>query len=187
MGVGLRSGLYDAGSPPPWVSGRYYFTPNGTVATSASLGPATLRVAKKYVPNRVTITRMGAEITTVGDAGSKLRLGIYADDGTGRPGSLVLDAGTINGDSATVQEIAGLATTIGPGWYWFGGAIQLVTVTQPTIRFLNEPDREMDIAAIPTAGQLVVGFTMTGVTGALPSTFTVASANNGVPRTFVKL
>jgi hypothetical protein len=52
----------------------------------------------------MTITRLGIEITSAGGAGSVVRLGIYADS-SGLPGSLVLDAGTINGTSATYQEI----------------------------------------------------------------------------------
>jgi hypothetical protein len=52
----------------------------------------------------MTITRLGIEVTSAGGSGSVVRLGIYADS-DGLPGSLVLDAGTINGTSATYQEI----------------------------------------------------------------------------------
>lgn len=173
----------------PLVSGRYYRAPNGTLGTSATLGVGTFRCVPKFIPSATTISRLGAEVSTVGEAGSKLRLGIYADDGTFRPGALVLDAGTIAGDSNTVQEITGLSTTLSRGWYFFGGAVQVVSVTQPTVRALAATFEyaPLDYTAIPTAGAASVGFSMTGVTGALPATFTVGNIVGSAPSLFMRI
>jgi len=67
---------------------------------------------------KITLDRIGAEITSIGDAASLVRLGIYADNGNVYPGSLVLDAGTIAGDSATAQAIT-INQTLESGLYWF--------------------------------------------------------------------
>jgi hypothetical protein len=171
----------------PLVTGRYYRVPNGSVSTSAALGNGTLRVVRKYIPTSTTITRIGAEVTVIGDVGSKFRIGIYADS-SGRPGALVLDAGQINGDSATVQEIT-ISQALTPGWYWFGGVVQSVVTTQPTVRVLATPYEPLvhDLGtSILSAGLTSLGASVGGVTGALPNPFgTVGTAGN-VPSIFVK-
>ncbi len=93
------------GQPISNRSGMYSY-PGCNTSTSNVLGVGTLRAFPVYVPVRTTLDRIGAEVATlIGDVGSKIRLGIYADNGRIYPGALLLDAGTINGDSATVQEL----------------------------------------------------------------------------------
>lgn len=174
---------------PPWAASRYYFCPNNTPTTSTALTNTQMRASPFYVPNTVTVTRVGAEVTTVGEAGSKVRLGIYADDGTGRPGALVLDAGQIAGDSATVQEITGLSATIGPGWYWSAWAVQSAPTTVPTLRAGQQSQSfaACDVNGIPNANQSVTGFQQSGVSGALPNPFGVPSGGSGIgTRIFIK-
>jgi hypothetical protein len=172
------------------ASGSYYFTSSATaVNTSSTLANGTFRVAPWYVPNACTISRIGAEITSAGDAGSKLRIGIYSDTGSCAPGSLLLDAGTIAGDSATVQEIT-VSQALTPGIYWVGAAVQLVTVTQPTVRVTSGVNMLGVISlgtAAPSAGQTISGFAVASVTGALPQAPTWSAAGVQGPRIFVKV
>ena len=72
----------------------------------------------------VTITRLGIEVTSAGGAGSVVRLGIYADS-SGLPGSLVLDSGTINGTSATYQEITISQALSASTRYWLMAVAQV--------------------------------------------------------------
>lgn len=173
------------------ASGNYYFPWSSmSVGTSAALGNGTLRVAPWWVPNACTLSRIGAEVTVVGDAGSTVRLGIYADSGQGVPGARVLDAGTIAGDSATVQEIT-ISQALTPGLYWIGAAVQGVTTTQPTVRTgLNTPQQNVYAGpTIPAAGAAIGSAVMTGVTGALPANFAAvpSAPSAGIPRLFVKV
>ena len=171
----------------PWQTGRYYFTPNGITGTSVVLANGTLRAIPFWVPNAVTISRIGGECTLAGDAASVLRLGIYADDGTGRPGALVIDAGTISGFSATVQEIT-ISQALTPGIYYAAGVVQGVTVTQPTIR-INASASLIPVDAhtsMPAANASPMCFFMAGVTAGLPA-FTVAGTTGSQPRIFMKV
>ena len=185
--------LGQAFGQPAWQSGRYYWLPNGCRNTVNTLGVGTLRVCPFWVPNAITLNRLGGEVTLTGDAGSKIRLGIYNDDGTGRPGALVLDAGQIAGDSVAVQQLT-INQALASGLYWIGGAVQAVTVTQPTVR-CNVPSAGASATgywpisdagtAIPGAGATGIGFAQTGVTGALPGTFGTPSGLAGsVPALF---
>jgi hypothetical protein len=182
-------------SPGGWgrlASGRYYYThahsSNG-LTVSSTLTNGTLRLVPWIVPNAVSVSVIGGEVTSGGDAGSKLRLGVYADDGTCYPGRLLLDAGTIAGDSATVQDIA-VNLQLVPGLYWIGGVVQLVTVTQPTVRASTMPSPVLlsPGTSTPAAGQNLNGYSQGSVTGALPGVFnssiTVSSTS---PRIHVKI
>jgi hypothetical protein len=156
--------------PPAYVSGKYYRMPNGNDAVSVTMTTGSLRLAPVYLPKAVNFTKLGAAVSIVGDVGSKIRLGIYADDGTFSPGALIVDAGVIAGDSATVQELT-INNTIGPGWFWFGGVVQVVTVTQPTCRIVQYSAVGLPIdygtaAAVSTSH--AVGKVQTGVTAGLP-------------------
>lgn len=51
------------------------------------------------IPNDGTYDRIGVEVTTVGGAGSQVRLAIYANSSSNTPGSLIVDAGTVATDS----------------------------------------------------------------------------------------
>lgn len=167
---------------PPFVSGYYYRTPpSSSTYGTVALGSGVLTAAPFYVPASCTIDRLGADVSTIGDAGSKVRLGIYADDGSFRPGTLVLDAGQILGDSATVQTIT-VSQALTRGWYWFGSAAQSVTVTAPTMRTLSAlAVQGVGTASIYGAGSSRIGYTKNAVTGALPSPFGTPDGSTGTP------
>lgn len=177
----------------PFSSGRFksgFYSLIGSTGTGTnnSNGNGSLRLYAFACGQTVALSRMGAEITSAGDAGSTLRLGIYADDGFGMPGALVLDAGTIAGDSATVQEVT-ISVTLSPGIYWVGGAVQGVTTTQPTVRVVQTPLLPVSVAgsSIPSAAAGVVGANIGSVTGALPPSVAPSALNSGsAPRVFFK-
>lgn len=171
---------------PLFTSGAYYFTSSPhSASTSATQGVGTLRLVPWVVPSTVTITRIGAETTADGDAGSKFRLGIYLDNGSNYPGALLLDAGTIAGDGgAGVKEITlGTPQQLAAGLYWIGGAVQIVSTTQPTMRTVSgwyPPVPLVLGTSAPGAGASAVGVSQASVTGALPSSFssTITSASS---------
>jgi hypothetical protein len=184
-GVGSNAPSAIPGSASRLVSGRYYCVGTATQsATSATHGVGTFRAWPWVVPHDVTLSRIGAEITSAGDVGSTVRLGIYADDGSGYPGALVLDAGTIAGDSATVQEIV-VSQFLPAGLYFLGAVVQGVTTTQPTIRTnngtMNSPLLNAAIGtSAPSAGYSVGSYALFSVAGALPVTFTGAVSSAGI-------
>jgi hypothetical protein len=172
------------GCPVP--SGNYV-CPVGlaSTSTSAALGNGTLRVAMWYLPHAVTLTKITAEVATIGDVGSKVRLGIYKDAGDFTPGALVVDAGQILGDSATHQELT-ISATLAAGIYWIGGAVQSAAGTQPTLRTVALANAPVGVTALPSANQSAAGLAKTGVTGALPDPFGTPTVSGSMPRIFVK-
>lgn len=173
------------------ASGSYYFTQHHqSGVTSSTLGNSTLRLASWIVPNAISISKIGAEVTTIGEAGSKFRIGIYKDNGKGYPGDLLLDAGQIAGDSATVQELT-VDQAIPAGLYWVGGAVQSAPSTQPTMRVASSWWQPAAIGktTVFSAGETVQGYSQASVSGALPSTFSTTVTTSGIQhvRIFVKV
>jgi hypothetical protein len=170
----------------PIVAGNYMWPGvNSGSNTSSTLGVGTMRAHLWYLPHPVTLTRIGAEVSTVGEAGSKVRLGIYSDNGEFSPDALIVDAGVIAGDSATVQELT-INQALNPGHYWLTGTVQVVTTTQPTLRTGNVGQVPIVSSTIPGAAQGNAGLAITGVTGALPGTFGTPTQSGTPPKIFVK-
>lgn len=189
----VRATLGAAVAPPTVKTGRYLHpcSPVGT-ATSSTLANGSLRLAAWLVERTITIDRIGADVSSAGSGGGVLRLGVYADDGSGYPGALLLDAGTIDGASATVQQATiGSPLVLTPGLYWIGAALQGSPGTQPTVRTLagtwTPPVPILGTTSAPAASDSYAGYRETGVTGALPSNFsTTSDPVSTVPRLHVR-
>jgi hypothetical protein len=165
---------YGSGASLPQLrlrSGLYYPVPQGPVTTTS---PAlnNLRVAPLLVPFTVTLNSIAIEVTTAGAAGAVLRLGILSDDGTGYPGALLLDAGTVDATTTGVKSIA-ISQALTPGVYWIGvvpqGAISTVrAVASPMLGVGAE-------TASLASGNACSGYQQNSVSGALGAfTSTVA-------------
>lgn len=160
----------------------------GGTTTSATLGVGTLRLCPFYLPVPMTIAGLAVEVATVGDTGSKIRLGLYADTGYGMPGQLIVDAGQVAGDVVSADAEAALATplTLGPGWYWSAAVVQAVTTTQPTLRALGSNGLPSGFLlalaygkSAPGANASALCYTQTGVTGALPTSINSSPTTGG--------
>lgn len=170
-------------------TGHYYVTTTANATSTSALSSGRLHLAQWYVPKACTIDRLGAEITTVGTAGSVFRIGIYKDTGDGMPGDLLLDAGTIDGTSQTVQTVT-VSQALNRGVYWFGGAAQVADCTVCSTPIAYSGFAWSYLTSAPTAAQKVGGYYQTGVTGALPATYTTTptiASVNAQPRIFFRV
>ncbi len=180
-------------------SGRYHFC--NPSASSSSQQPTNdmLYVMPFPVPRDVTPTRIGAEIVTGGSVGATLRLVIYADDGSGGPGALVLDSavdgsastvlnnGLIDATNASTQEIT-ISKALTAGLYWAGGVVQGAPATRPYVRCVTSGTFGLGAATMAAMGAAAspVAYDQASVSGAPPATFTIAAAPQGLcPRVFV--
>lgn len=172
------------------VTGKYMVV-SGQGASTNALGNGSLRAYPIYVPSRITIDRIGCEVTVVGQAGSVVRLGIYTDAG-GFPGTPLLDT-TVAGDAVATPE-ATVSLTLSAGWYWAASVTQSAATTQPTLRTATTLTPGYPLLATTAAGVVNNGYIgMTNgaavTSGALPS-WTVAGGGpntSGAARIFVRL
>ena len=95
---------------------RYYSAPGGGIYLD-DVTPTSNRIY--YVPfcmPSTTLIRMAIQTLTAAAAGSRIRIGLYENDG-GNPGNLVVDAGEVLIDTVGVREII-LSHAIELGNYW---------------------------------------------------------------------
>jgi hypothetical protein len=185
----------DSGAPavnaaPTPAPGQYMIPLSAGSTAAALVGNGNARVTPWLVTQRLAIDRLGAEVTVAGEAGSKVRLGIYADSGFCYPGALLLDAGQIDGTSATVQELT-CSLALNPGLYWMCAVGQSAPTTSPTLRGLNNWTAPVALpvgSSIPSTNLALFGMLVGGVSGALPATFAAgATATGNIPRLFVRV
>jgi hypothetical protein len=170
-GMALTSGPLPVN--PTYVSGQYYFANTGALSATAQAS-GFVYAFPWVVTAPLSISKIGSECTIAGAATSVVRIGVWNDTGNAYPGTLLLDAGTIDGTSATVQDITlGSALLLGPGLYWVGTVGQVAAV--PTMRTALNPDCRFNFAAgtaKPSAGTTLGGYYQSGVTGAFGGSFT---------------
>lgn len=173
------------------ASGYYFYTSGPRAVTPFQCVADTLYLTPWIVPHQVTLSRIGAEVTTVGGGSTLHRPAVYlSDPTTGLPGSLVLDPGTFGGNLIGMNELT-VSQVVSPGIVWTGGVNQ-GPGGAPIMRCGNDaaPVAVPCGTSIPATGLTVVGVTKTGVTGALPGTFGTPSGFAvvaTVPRIFVKV
>jgi hypothetical protein len=166
---------------------QYYLPPIGITSTSG-IQNGYLRLAPFYCPVSCTLDRFVVELVTAGDAPSLIATCIYNDNGSGYPGGLMFTGPTFSGGSGNAGTVAtgGVAgvyqATISVSLsantlYWIGAATQGVTTTVPVWKAGYWMNTGLQLGTVlPSAGQTAVSQNMTGVTGALPSSF---SSNQG--------
>ena len=109
-----------------------YLSPIG-IANVSNTAIAANRLIFRYlwIARNITVDQIAAEITAGGGAGKVLRLGFYDITTNLRPGALLLDAGTIDANSATLQAITlAAALTLTKGWH----GVALFSNGTPTIK-----------------------------------------------------
>lgn len=166
---------------PGRITGRFYthsFATNGSVGglTQDRLFaiPAIIGASKSF--DRIALV-------TTGTAGTTCRLGIYADS-NGRPGSLIVDAGTV--DTSGFGQLAATISVTLSGVVWLacvsnGGAAAVGRMGN----HVNPMIGNSDFYSNGTAA----GYSQNGITGALPSswgtTYNVELATS-IPQLFLR-
>lgn len=158
---------------PGIASGRYYTTPTGASITTLALGANILYCCPFFVPERVTWTEIGVEVTTAAAASSLLRVGVYRAY-AGRPQELILDGGAKAADSIGLKTTV-VSQVLEAGWYF----LAVFSNGAPTVRAITDSATTLIGLTATTALDTLIGASQTY--GAMPATFpgTLIYANSG--------
>jgi len=120
--VNWRGRIEMAGSVDPrlWRAGRFYSGHWHAPTTTVTLVADTLYGIPFAIYGDTPIDRIAVEVTTL-DAGSQIRIGLYAESTSqrGEPGELLEDLGTIASTATGIKAIAVSPTRrLGPGRYF---------------------------------------------------------------------
>ncbi len=122
---------YAAANPQPRAQAGRWYGPACPVAPATPAAGALSAVPYACTASLVSLTALGVLVTTAGAGGSLIRLGVYADAG-GLPGALLLDAGTVAGDTVGEQVVA-TTLALTRGTYWLGALLQAPGSTAPVL------------------------------------------------------
>lgn len=157
----------------PWGTGRFRTGQQDGLTIQPANG--ILFLALVTMPNlNVLIDQLSVQFTVAGTAGTALaRLGLYDDDGTGRPGPLLVDAGTVAADAVALRSI-NLGAAVGPSSMvvWTACVTQGNPAGTPAYRrgSGSHPAMSFDTAAqATTSSSNAHAWTVPGVVGALPA------------------
>lgn len=147
-----------------------------TTTTAPSIGQLVLQQFTFHKP--ITIDRYGVEVTTQA-ATAVGRYGVYDHNySTDEPGSLIQEFSALSDFSATGDKLETPASNLllPAGRYWIGVAMQVASATLRGYRGWP-PGGRATYTSDPTVTSALI---MSGVTGALPSTFVKAGDGTAV-------
>jgi hypothetical protein len=183
-----QSGGGDSSVPPayvPFVSGGFYKSPgangNGFVANQNST-----YFGHFYVGATTSFDRIGCTAGTLTSSGNA-RLGIYTDSG-GKPGTLVLDAGTVAYSTTNTAYLITIDQSLTPGWYWLAFNAQ-----SGTSQWFGSGGNQTSIQGVQRMGStnaftsMISGYEQSSVTGAFPASASAAfTTSNGIPSAYLR-
>src|SRR4051812_39435289 len=141
------------------AAGYYFAAPGGS--TTGSRPNGALYAHPLFIGRTMTVARIGVDVTTAGSAGALCRLGIYADNGWGLPGTLLLDAGVVDCTTTGVKELT-ITQALAPGLYWFAAATQGAPTTAPVYRLVSGALQPVgDTSAANVSANALNGYAMT--------------------------
>lgn len=122
----------------------------------------------------ITVSLLSVNVTTAGGGSAVVRMGIYqADRFTGRPGNLIIDAGTVSATTTGRKDIS-FTQQLVPGIYYAAVVAQDWTGTRPDLRgvvdsvqVVGMPDSDYNNFLVN--GTATHSVAVTGVSGALPN------------------
>lgn len=148
----------------------------GTYGGTLAMTDQRLQAVAVYVPPGLTWDRISAHVQNAGASGSVIRLGIYLDNGNGVPGALLLDAGTIDGTSATSQQIT-ISQVIREPIVWLAAVAQGTPAGDPTM-FSVAPFGPIVSSDSNLNVNRIVARHNASISGALPATFTAEAVRD---------
>lgn len=109
------------------------FTPEFDTRTSTIPNEGAMLAHPMWWEHDVAVAKIGVYVSVVGTTGALLRAGLYSDS-SGRPGSLLVDGGTVSAESTGVKE---WATNMAPSAsrVWFVVVAQGGAGTRPTLAY----------------------------------------------------
>lgn len=168
-----HAALFAATVRPPVPANRH-LVPQGMSFTT-NTPPLDRPIVTPMVAPAQSWVGLACQVTTAGAAGAVARLGIYDDDGSGRPGTLIADVGTVDTTTTGLKLATGAFQTS-------GGLVWVVLVAQgatATYQGIGDPlDGSSWYGALHIRHN---AYRAAAVAGALPTTLSLPEGADRVP------
>jgi hypothetical protein len=164
------------GSDVTWPSGSFLQS-EGTV-TTAGLTNDRVVYTPLWIPEAADAVTIAVDMTISGSVGSVIRVGLVLPDANGRPGTFLLDGGTIDSTVAAATLTKVITAAVPVGLIWVATCGQGAPSTAPTVRAHSGWSRWMRPTSVATAATRS-GYLQTGVSGAFPASATPSLTSLG--------
>ncbi len=172
-------------NPPISVPHRsgYYYTSRGLAAFTTNYTQNTLYGTPFVVPRNTTYTKVALVVTAV--ASTNCRVGVYQDGG-GIPTNLISELATLDTHTAGGLITATISLPLQEGSVWLACAVQGGAATLGNISTAGIGVSELGLVNPNSDTTAVLGYTQTGISGALPTTWgaTLTTSTN-LPAVFL--
>lgn len=158
----------------PITTGAWY--PSDSNATGSVIPADGAGSAVPIISSKThTFTGIACNINTVGTAGAVARMALYADNGSGYPGALIQDFGTVSTAGSTgPAAITSPFTLQANQLYWLVMVVQGAPLTQAKMVFMSG-STSLTMGSNNINGS-VESYTITGLTGSTPFPTTFPSS-----------
>lgn len=185
-GLRLRGGGSSENGGAILISGLYSLPIQGTALPTGAMSANNREICFPWLIGAACVlNEIKTNVTSAGNVGSKIRLGLRADL-AGLPGNVLADFGQVAGDAVTSPAIA-ITQALSVGWIWVSMTAQSAATTTPTTTVFSQGwHARCGTAAISASG--AVGYYQDGVSGALSNPFTRVGTliPTGVPVAWLK-
>jgi len=167
----------------------YFIQPSIAGFSAASFTLNKLWCHPIYVPKEVAVTGM-AVVTSAAGTATSARLGIYDTDWTrARPGTLLCEFPAVATTSIATQISAAntVYKRLRPGWYFLACVNQGTTAANVRMHQTTGTGIQMCISTPNSTASALCGYSQTGVTGAMPSTWTGLTEETQVPILYLRV
>lgn len=163
------------------ATGLWYRAPgDGPVAANVTATVGRALFVPFIVATSKTWDRIGCDVAVVAAATGVVRLGIFANNTSGQPGTLILDAGTIDATGTGGKNVT-ISQLLAPGLYWLCAVGQVAGTAQLRATVSGQKQTAYFSGANMFSGtEAGVALVATGVTGALASNPSITDNDRGV-------
>jgi hypothetical protein len=164
------------------VSTYYYTAPASN--SSVSVTEDVIYFLPLVVPETTTFDRITCRSGSTHAGTSTVRLGIY-NDSSGKPNSLILDAGTVSVTASNTAYEITINQTLSAGIYWLAFNSQ-TNGTTPNFRTSITAYYQTFHGTNTTGGGQIIGWTQNSITGAFPTTAVTNGTSGNSPTVWLR-
>jgi hypothetical protein len=161
-------------------AGQYHAGINAADMATAAVAANALDMLPFYVPVAQTFDRIAINVTTA--AAGNARLGVFADDGTVYPSSLIVDAGEVDTGATGIRWLS-ISLSLIPGLYWLARIHNATPTLRSLFHYAMIPLGSTDLGTA-----MITGYRVTQAYGTLPAVFPTGAAfiTSGRPAVFLR-
>lgn len=163
-------------------SGTYHKSLHAGAEAARTITANVTHFSPFYVPNSTTLDRIAIRTDSTFSGSAVFRLGIYNNDSSDRPSTVLLDAGTVSPTVASTTYEITINQTLSAGWYWLAANCTTAATTNAFLGFPVNTNNATFLGGVSAPGQNTYWSLQQSVTlsGGFATAGTTTGMTNGI-------